>query len=60
MKKLKYITGFLYYFLKWFGAQNHYAFDRSGSIEELPKKPHFWKTRFGVSTAFNLAKIIMS
>jgi hypothetical protein len=51
---------FISCFFRWFGHQNHYAWDETGQEEGLTRKPHLWKTRFGFSTAWRLAKIICS
>lgn len=60
MKKQNYIIDLLSCFFRWFGRQNDYGWDETGQEEGLPIKPHLWKTRFGFSTAWGLAKIICS
>lgn len=48
-------------FFSFVGSQNDYLYPFEGQInaDSLPfQKPHLYKTRIGISTAWNLAKCI--
>jgi hypothetical protein len=51
---------FIYNFFYWLGIQNDYNYPTDkNDIGWYPfKKKHFWKTRIGFKTSFNLAKFI--
>ena len=48
-------------FFRFFGHQNDYLYPFEGQIngDSCPyKKPHLWKTRFGITTSWDIAKSI--